>query len=52
VIIYRATLDVPRELAWFVAKLLLTRSARDWRQQIMTERLADLSGLAAVAGPR
>jgi hypothetical protein len=28
VIAYRATLDVPRELAWFVAKLLLAERRR------------------------
>ena len=27
-IVYRATLDVPRELAWFVAKLLLAERRR------------------------
>ena len=27
-IAYRATLDVPRELAWFVAKLLLAKHRR------------------------
>jgi hypothetical protein len=28
VIVYRATLDVPRELVWFVAKLLLAERRR------------------------
>ena len=32
VIAYRATLDVPRELAWFVAKLLLAERQRRGRR--------------------
>jgi hypothetical protein len=34
VIIYRATLDVPRELAWFAAKLLLAERRKGHGREI------------------
>ena len=51
-IVYRATLDVPRELVWFVAKLLLAERRRHAARQPGAELLlAGGAGRAVVPRP-